>query len=278
MQGLFNRNDLLDIFNSATFAIRHYVHGYWPGRNIHRISSPVNRLFFPIDNPNGGKNFIDDGKQIHALESGRLYFVPAFLPVQFSLDEQLYFLSIHTTLDIFPSVELFSSCPYMLNLPCPEEAKELLELFDHCQETSYFDALKIGSLTLAVMVKILENYNIEDFSSPLALKRFAHLSDYLIQNGNAQTSVTELADLCNLSRENFSRKFTEITGLTPKKLIDRFVIKRCIHLLEQGCSFKEISYRLKFSDEFVFSRYFKRVTGESPRDWRKNHSQKTDLV
>ena len=48
-----------------------------------------------------------------------------------------------------------------------DQAKELLELFDHSQETSYFDALKIGSLTLAVMVKILENYNIEDFSSPL---------------------------------------------------------------------------------------------------------------
>ena len=125
---LLNRNDLLNIFNGAGFSIRHYVLGYYPGKNAGRISSPVNRLFFPIRNRNGDRNYIFDGNQKFVLEPGRMYFVPAFFPAQFALDDQLYFLSIHTNLDIFPGVELFSNCPYMLNIPCPEEAQKLLQV------------------------------------------------------------------------------------------------------------------------------------------------------
>ena len=264
MDGLRNRNDLLDIFNGASFSIKHYALGFWPGRNNTRISSPVNRLFFPLSNPNGKNNYIFDGTRRHVLQQGRMYFVPAFFPAQFSLDDQLYFLSVHTNLDIFPGVELFSCCPYMLDLPSPEELRDLLELFDKAGEGSCFDAVRMGSLVLPVMVKIFDHYRPEDFSSPLSLRKFSHLSSYLIREGNAKTSVADLAKQCGLSRENFSRKFRTITGLTPKKLIDRFVIERCSVLLEHDYSIKEVSDQLKFSDEFVFPRYFKRVTGISP--------------
>jgi AraC-like DNA-binding protein len=51
-------------------------------------------------------------------------------------------------------------------------------------------------------------------------------------------------------------------------LIDRFVIRRCLSLIQQGASFKEIALRMGFRDVFAFSRYFKRNIGISPGKWR----------
>lgn len=269
---LRNRIDLLNIFNSARFFVRHFACGYYP-TNSGMISSPMNRLFFPLRNPNGEKNYIFDGKERHILEPCRMYFVPAYFPAQYCLDDDLYFFSLHTNLEIFPGVELFSNCNYMLNIPCPPEFGEFLAFFDRSPENAYFDALKVGSLGLSAIVRVLEFYKLEDFASPLSLKKFSPLSDYLNRNATARTSVAELADLCGLTRESFTRKFTAAVGITPKKLIDRFVVKRCIELLDQGCRLKEISFQLQFSDEFVFSRYFKRITGVSPRDWLRNHKK-----
>ena len=147
-----------------------------------------------------------------------------------------------------------------------------MQFFNNPPENSYCDALKMGSMIFSMTVKLFDRYKAENFSAPLALKKFSHLADFLNQNGNAKTSVSDLAEICGLSRENFTRNFTAITGFTPKKLIDRFVIKRCVMLLNKGASFKEISYQLKFSNEFVFSRYFKRMTGESPKNWRNKHT------
>lgn len=268
---LRHRNDLMAIFNNARFWLRHYVHGYYAVNNSAMVSMPVNRLFFPLKNPNGGRNTIADSSDTHVLAFGRMYFIPAFLPVRFSLDSQLYFLSIHTNLDIFPNVELFSGCHRMLDIPSPPETSELMEVFDEPQDTSFFDALRIGSMVLSIMCRLLDFYSPKEFAVPLALKRFSSISNFLNQNATARTSVNELADIHGVSRENFTRKFTRVTGLTPKKIIDHFVARRCIDLIDAGGSFKEIAHQLKFSNEFAFSRYFKRVTGESPKNWcRKN--------
>ncbi len=271
MKPLLNRYDLLYVFNAAHFTLRHYAKGYYPLYNSPVKPLSVNRLFFPLENPNGAENFIADSFKQYELVPGSMYFVPAFLPSRFRLDDQLLFLSIQTNLEIFPGVELFSGCPRMVVLPAPCEFAQLMKIFDsNNPELLYLDAVKAGSLVFSIMGQLLEHYAPEDFWKPLALRRYADLTDYLNQNGNALTSVAELANVKRLSRENFTRHFTADTGITPKQLIDRFVMGRCLALVSQGLKFKDISHRLKFRDEFAFSRYFKRNMGESPREWRRN--------
>ena len=48
----------------------------------------------------------------------------------FSVSDQLFFLSIQASLEIFPGVELFSGCPRMQEIPAPPEFDVLLKLFD----------------------------------------------------------------------------------------------------------------------------------------------------
>ena len=273
MKPLTNRYDIMSIFNASRFTLRHYARGYYPVYNASVKALSVNRMFFPLENPNGPDNYMSDSFRRYELLPGKLYFIPAFLPADIRLDDQLQFLSIQTNLEIFPGVELFSGCSRMLELPAPQEFTALMEIFDSSDsEGVYIQAIRAGSLVLSILARILRHYSPEDFWKPLALRKYADLTDYLNQKGNALTSVAELAAIKHISRENFTRHFSADTGITPKQLIDRFVMGRCLALIGQGLAFKEIAFRMKFRDEFAFSRYFKRNMGESPREWRSRAS------
>lgn len=263
-----SRKDLMDVFNRAHLVLRHYARGYYPTAPTGLTSMPVNRMFFPLKNPDGPMNFIEDSFRRYPLIPGNMYFVPAFLPARFQLDGRLFFLSIQTNLEIFPGVELFSGCPRMLEVPIKKERAELLRYFDSERSELYPNALKAGFRVFSLLTDMLDHYEPEDFWKPLALRKYAALTDYLNRNGSAMTSVSDLAEEMKMTRENFTRHFTSDTGISPKQLIDRFVTRRCLNLIQQGFPFKEIAARMNFRDVFAFSRYFKRNMKVCPSDWR----------
>ncbi len=66
-----------------------------------------------------------------------------------------------------------------------------------------------------------------------------------------------------------SRLLTKLTGRTAKQLILERVILEAARLLRfSDVSVKEIAARLGFSDQFAFSKAFKRQRGEAPLDFR----------
>jgi AraC family transcriptional regulator, transcriptional activator of pobA len=67
-----------------------------------------------------------------------------------------------------------------------------------------------------------------------------------------------------------SRVLTKLTGQTTKQLILDRVILEAVRLLRfSDLSIKEIAARLGFSDQFAFSKAFKRQRGEAPADFRR---------
>ena len=67
-----------------------------------------------------------------------------------------------------------------------------------------------------------------------------------------------------------SRVLTKLTGRTTKQLILDRVILEAVRLLRfSDLSIKEIAARLGFSDQFAFSKAFKRQRGEAPLDFRE---------
>jgi AraC family transcriptional activator of pobA len=66
-----------------------------------------------------------------------------------------------------------------------------------------------------------------------------------------------------------SRLLMKLTGQTTKQLILDRVILEAVRLLRfSDLSIKEIAARLGFSDQFAFSKAFKRQRGEAPLDFR----------
>jgi AraC family transcriptional regulator, transcriptional activator of pobA len=66
-----------------------------------------------------------------------------------------------------------------------------------------------------------------------------------------------------------SRTLTRLTGRTTKQLIlDRVLLEAARLLRFSDLTIKEIAARLGFSDQFAFSKAFKRQRGEAPLDFR----------
>jgi AraC family transcriptional activator of pobA len=70
-----------------------------------------------------------------------------------------------------------------------------------------------------------------------------------------------------------SRLLTKLTGRSTKALIMDRVILESVRLLRfSDLSIKEIAARLGFTDQFGFSKAFKRRRGEAPLDFRARSS------
>jgi AraC family transcriptional regulator, transcriptional activator of pobA len=73
----------------------------------------------------------------------------------------------------------------------------------------------------------------------------------------------------NVTTGTLSRTLTKLTGRTTKQLIlDRVMLEAARLLRFSDLSVKEIAARLGFSDQFAFSKAFKRQRGEAPLDYR----------
>ena len=81
-----------------------------------------------------------------------------------------------------------------------------------------------------------------------------------------------LGELClNLHRSSahMVRSFKSYLGVTPYDYLMQKKVETARLLLHHSClSIKEIAAKLKFSDQYYFSNYFKRKTGISPQKYR----------
>lgn len=95
--------------------------------------------------------------------------------------------------------------------------------------------------------------------------------DLLENNFLKNREVSFYAQHYGLSIGAFSKKVRRLFNRPPSKLIEERLVLEAKKLLHMSYrSNKEIARELGFSDEFYFSRFFKKAVGFSPKIFRKN--------
>ncbi len=86
--------------------------------------------------------------------------------------------------------------------------------------------------------------------------------------------IEALASAVNLSRSHYTAFFRRITGFTPMRYLNHLRLKRAVQLLNTtDLSIKEISDQLGFSDQFYFSRAFRRLYNHAPSEQRRRYGE-----
>jgi len=96
---------------------------------------------------------------------------------------------------------------------------------------------------------------------------------YVRENYQKRLTVDEIAHAVHLSSEYLSSKFREVTGFSLPTYINQQKIAEAKELLHYTTmSLAEITAYLSFSSQSYFQTVFKKMTGDTPMEYRLSHS------
>lgn len=100
---------------------------------------------------------------------------------------------------------------------------------------------------------------------------FQDFCNLLVMHYREQHEVAFYAEKIHLSPRHFSLVIKEATGLSAGEYIDEYILTQARNLLttRPDMSVQQISYHLGFSESPSFCRFFKRLTGQTPKDYRE---------
>jgi transcriptional regulator GlxA family with amidase domain len=115
------------------------------------------------------------------------------------------------------------------------------------------------------------------FSTALSLQteedKFGALHEWIGKNLAGDTSLPALADKAGMSERSFSRRYSEETGLTPARAVERLRVEAARRLLSDSrLPVKRISQRCGFGSEETMRRSFLRLLAATPQDYRARFS------
>jgi AraC-like DNA-binding protein len=102
---------------------------------------------------------------------------------------------------------------------------------------------------------------------------FMKLEKSLRENLSHQWTVEEMASVVGLGHTAFSEKVKNFTGFSPLNFLISIRISKAINLLRRkDVSVTDIALDTGFYSSQHFATTFKKLTGYSPRDFRKTHA------
>ena len=103
--------------------------------------------------------------------------------------------------------------------------------------------------------------------SPKALRRAI---ERLRSDSDADVSLAALASDAGLSRFHFCRAFKESTGLSPHAWLRQHRLEQAMNMLrDTDASVVSVAAALGYASQTAFAAAFRKLTGETPSDWRK---------
>lgn len=101
-------------------------------------------------------------------------------------------------------------------------------------------------------------------------ENIVQLKNYIDLNLGLPLTMEICNDITHLSTSQTIRSFRQAYGVPPYEYLSQRRIESAKVLLRgSSLTLQDIASRLGFSDQFYFSKYFKKRVGQSPKDYRK---------
>ncbi|MBR0870246.1 helix-turn-helix transcriptional regulator [Bradyrhizobium tropiciagri] len=151
----------------------------------------------------------------------------------------------------------------------------LLSAADALDGSAALDTLFRHQLTELVTTRLLAVYTgapgrIEPTVGGLSPTVLRRAIERLRSDSDADVSLVALAADAQLSRFHFCRAFKESTGLSPHAWLRQHRLEQAMNLLrDTDETVVAIAAMLGYSSQTAFAAAFKKLTGDTPSDWRR---------
>lgn len=134
--------------------------------------------------------------------------------------------------------------------------------------------LALEQVTDTILISMLQRMGNKQLKSPLkgglSPKICVLVCDFIQANYQRQIYLAELADLAQLSEYHFCRMFKESLAQTPQEYLTNVRIEHVKHALSYSeLKLADIALKVGFSNQSHMGRYFKKLIGVSPREFRR---------
>ncbi len=159
--------------------------------------------------------------------------------------------------------------------PDPITSRLLLSAADSLESNAALDTLFRQQLTDLLATRVLAAHTGAQTTmqptmgglSPTALRRAI---ERLRSDSDADVSLAALASDAGLSRFHFCRAFKESTGLSPHAWLRQHRLEQAMNMLrDTDTSVVFVAAALGYASHTSFAAAFRKLTGETPSDWRK---------
>lgn len=226
-----------------------------------------------------GKGYIMNKNKKHKVKSGMLFYICPEVEhsIEADIEEPISFLSVHFS---YSSVNFNGDKWSIKNENESLQLHSMQQLKDYYQIENLFRRLveawiaKLPSyefisktLFQQLIFEIIENLRNKNENYAASLK-VGKIIEFMHENVNSKITLTELAEMVQLSPTYLSRIFKQTTEYSIIEFFNKIKVDKAKEMIIEGDKkMKEIAQLLGFTDEFYFSRIFKRIEGTSPSEF-----------
>lgn len=252
------------------------------------VISPFSRLYLITS----GVAYVYHNKRKFHLKPGYMYLIPSntYSGYKCNLNHEQYYISFLEEVGSGLSIYSYKNFRYEVNGSVLDDYcfKRLLEInpnrtlindspsvYDNESSILYFNEKnEIITSNFYVetqgLLKMLFSKFIKDDEFVIGDSDLNSVIVYISKNLHKELTVNELAIYSNLSKDYFSKKFNEKFKMRPSSYIELKRIERAqLLLLTTKYSLQEIGHKVGLDNATYFSRVFKKVSGMTPTNFRK---------
>ncbi|WP_248927154.1 AraC family transcriptional regulator [Paenibacillus hamazuiensis] len=149
----------------------------------------------------------------------------------------------------------------------------LYDLLNEAVQLEYGKDLRLGALLLQFLSALVELAPASKTNSAGRRTRDEYVHrclDFLHSHYGENITVRQLASMIGLDRKYLSAIFKEATGRSPQQYLLFYRMERACEQLKKGTlTVAEIARSVGYQDALLFSKMFKKMSGFSPREYRK---------
>lgn len=238
---------------------------YWSSRG-RIVQDPLNTLYFVID----GDGYLQYDDKSILLKKGFVYLIPTnrtrIYGCKNFIEKHWCFFQMRNNLGI----DLLDGYPEIVCLGDFMRDKNFQNLFVN---TNYKKLLKLYNFIYEILnkTKILDRC-LE--KNDAVETKYNKLFQTIESDLSAKTTISHLSEVMNMTAEGFSRAFHRDRGQTIKSYINqRLNQKACDLILLTDLKIKDIAHELQYKDEYYFIRFFKKMNGIPPQQYRNRVRQ-----